>query len=126
MLTITDAYPTLTFANFYIRPNNSYDVFILSPGTALQLVTQNFHRLQPALTITSTAMLVLNPTRYVEIIVAGRIFSFNFVGTIRNQLEGDNCEENGTEVQVVDCLTRELIKDLKAMKSAPYVQICVS
>ena len=55
-------YINITFSEFQMPQNRKFDVFILEDGSEYQLVTQNFLRLQPTLTMTSDAVATLSLT----------------------------------------------------------------
>ena len=52
--------PLTQFPEFNMPQNRKFDVFILEDGTEYQLVTQNFVRLQPTLTMTSDMVATLS------------------------------------------------------------------
>ena len=54
--------PLTQSPEFNLPQNRKFDVFILEDGSEYQLVTQNFLRLQPTLTMTSDAVATLSLT----------------------------------------------------------------
>ncbi len=84
MFEITHEYAARSYLNFSVPSSASFDVFLLTSGTELQLATQVFYLLQPVVTVHSESLVKLRKRRVTRSHDCKEVMTINFMPGIRS------------------------------------------